>query len=115
VVLADLEKKALSLAEEEMKAAGAHVMAVSTDVAKFNDVKLLAEKTLNAFGAVHLLFNNAGVSSPMTVLDRTLADWKWVMGVNLWGSYTAFRPLHPLCLLKVPTTVTSSIRHRWED
>lgn len=98
VVLADLEEKALTLTEEEMKAAGANVMAVLTDVSEFNDVKLLAQKTLDAFGAVHLLFNNAGVSSPMSLLDRTIADWKWVLGVNLWGVIHGIQAFGPIML-----------------
>ena len=85
VVLADVEEAALTKAETDIKAMGVTTLAVKTDVSKADDVKALADKTLAAFGAVHLLFNNAGVSAGSTAWESTLADWKWVLGVNLWG------------------------------
>ena len=63
VVLADVEVEALTQSEAEMTAAGATVLAVLTDVAQAKDVEALAHKTLDAFGAVHLLCNNAGVGA----------------------------------------------------
>ncbi len=85
VVLADVEEGALDKAENEIKALGAATLAVKTDVSRIDDVKALADKTLDAFGAVHLLCNNAGVSAGSTAWQSTLADWQWVLGVNLWG------------------------------
>jgi len=61
VVLADIEQEALAKAESEMKTRGATVLSVRTDVSKAGDVETLAQKTLDAFGAVHVLCNNAGV------------------------------------------------------
>ena len=63
VVLADIEEKALMRASQELKAAGAQVLAVQTDVSKVTDVEALAQKTMATYGAVHLLFNNAGVGA----------------------------------------------------
>lgn len=85
VVLADVEEAALAKAERNIKALGANTLAIKTDVSKADDVKALADKTLDRFGAVHLLCNNAGVSAGPLVWQCTLSDWKWVMGVNLWG------------------------------
>lgn len=85
VVLADVEESALAKAEKDIKATGATTLAVRTDVSKATDVEALAQKTLDAFGAVHLLCNNAGVSAGFTAWRSTLADWQWVLGVNLWG------------------------------
>jgi NAD(P)-dependent dehydrogenase (short-subunit alcohol dehydrogenase family) len=85
VVLADVEEAALTKAEKNIRALGANTLAVKTDVSKADDVKALAEKTLDAFGAVHLLCNNAGVYGGTTIWGSTLADWQWVLGVNLWG------------------------------
>lgn len=84
-MLADVEEKALVQAEKDIKAMGAPTLAVLTDVSKAGDVEALAKKTLDAFGAVHLLCNNAGVSAGTTAWGSTLADWQWVIGVNLWG------------------------------
>jgi NAD(P)-dependent dehydrogenase (short-subunit alcohol dehydrogenase family) len=85
VVLADIEKDALIKAEKAVKAMGAKTLAIETDVSKAADVEALAKKTLENFGAVHLLFNNAGVSGGTGFLLTTLHDWEWTLGVNLWG------------------------------
>jgi len=98
VVLADIEEEALTVAEQEMKAAGASVLAVLTDVSKASDVEALAQKTLDTFTAVHLLYNNAGVAAGTSVWESTLADWQWVMGVNLWGAIHGVRTFVPIML-----------------
>jgi NAD(P)-dependent dehydrogenase (short-subunit alcohol dehydrogenase family) len=85
VVLADVEEDALKQAEEELQASGAQVLAVRTDVSQADEVEVLAQKTFATYGAVHLLFNNAGVGAGTTVWESSLADWQWVLGVNLWG------------------------------
>lgn len=85
VVLADVEESALKQAEEELKASGAQVVAVRTDVSQAAEVENLAKLSFATYGAVHLLFNNAGVSAGTTVWESSLADWQWVFGVNLWG------------------------------
>jgi len=86
VVLADVEEGALAQAEKNINALGAATLAVKTDVSRADDVKALAEKTLGTFGTVHLLFNNAGVGGIVTdVWEYSLADWKWMLNVNLWG------------------------------
>jgi NAD(P)-dependent dehydrogenase (short-subunit alcohol dehydrogenase family) len=85
VVLADIEESALKQAEEELKASGAQVLAVRTDVSQAGDVESLAKLAFATYGAVHLLFNNAGVVAGMSVWESSLGDWQWVLGVNLWG------------------------------
>ena len=98
VVLADINKEYLTTAEAELTATGATVLAVPTDVSKAGDVEALARKTLEAFGGVHLLFNNAGVGMSGILWENTLADWKWVIGVNLWGLIHGVRTFVPLML-----------------
>jgi NAD(P)-dependent dehydrogenase (short-subunit alcohol dehydrogenase family) len=85
VVLADVNTAALVQTEAELKAAGAVVFSVPTDVSRAGDVEALAQKTLEAFGGVHLLFNNAGVVTLNPLWESSLAEWEWVLGVNLWG------------------------------
>src|SRR2546429_42137 len=85
VVLADVEESALKQAEAELQASGAQVLAVRTDVSQADEVEALAKITFETYGAVHLLFNNAGVGAGTTVWESSLADWQWVLGVNLWG------------------------------
>jgi NAD(P)-dependent dehydrogenase (short-subunit alcohol dehydrogenase family) len=97
VVLADIEQPALDNACHELASRGTTVMAVRTDVSRAEDIKALAQKTFERFGAVHLLVNNAGVGSG-TVATGTLADWQWTLGVNLWGVIHGVQVFTPLML-----------------
>jgi NAD(P)-dependent dehydrogenase (short-subunit alcohol dehydrogenase family) len=99
VVLADVEPGALAEVEANLQARGGTVLAVRTDVSQAKDVEALAQKTLAAFGAVHLLCNNAGVATSGTaVWESSLTDWEWVMGVNLWGVIHGVRSFVPIML-----------------
>lgn len=98
VVIADVEERALQQAERELRDVGAAVLAVQTDVSKLEDVQRLADQTIETFGAVHLLCNNAGVGAGTTVWQSTLADWEWVLGVNLWGVIYGVHVFVPLML-----------------
>jgi NAD(P)-dependent dehydrogenase (short-subunit alcohol dehydrogenase family) len=98
VVMADVEQPALDQAEQELKAKGATILAVKTDVSSVEDMEALAEKTLATFGAVHLLFNNAGVGTGSTAWESSLADWQWVIGVNLWGVIHGIHVFVPILL-----------------
>jgi NAD(P)-dependent dehydrogenase (short-subunit alcohol dehydrogenase family) len=98
VVLADVEVEALTKAEVSLKASGATVLAVRTDVSRARDVEALAERAREAFGAVHLLCNNAGVATEAAVWESSIAEWEWVMGVNLWGVIHGVRVFVPLML-----------------
>jgi NAD(P)-dependent dehydrogenase (short-subunit alcohol dehydrogenase family) len=75
------------------------VIGVRTDVSKPEDVEKLAEQTLDAFGAVHLVCNNAGVAGAWApTWENTLDDWNWIMGVNLWGVIHGVRTFLPIML-----------------
>ncbi len=98
VVLAGINEANLATAEAELKALGGEVIGVRTDVAKRADVEALAKKTLDRFGAVHLLVNNAGVGAGSTPWEATWNDWEWVIGVNLWGVIHGVKVFTPLML-----------------
>jgi NAD(P)-dependent dehydrogenase (short-subunit alcohol dehydrogenase family) len=98
VILADIEPGALAELEANLQANGGTALAVRADVSQANDVAALAEKTLEAFGAVHLLCNNAGVATNGTVWESSLTDWEWVLGVNLWGVIHSVRTFVPIML-----------------
>ena len=98
IVLADVEEKALAEVAEEMKAAGATVQAVLTDVSKAGDVEALAQKTLDTFGSVDLLVSNAGVHLVGNIWECSLKDWEWLLGVNLWGVIHGVRTFVPIML-----------------
>lgn len=98
IVLADIEEQSLTQTERELKAGGASVLSVVTDVSKASDVETLAQKTLDAFSSVHLLFNNAGINAGTTIWESSLADWEWLLGVNLWGVIHGIRTFVPIML-----------------
>lgn len=98
LVLADVQQDALDKAKAELEAQGAQVLAVRCDVRKAEQVQALADATMDRFGAVHLVFNNAGVGSGGLVWENSVADWEWVLGVNLWGVIHGVRVFTPLML-----------------
>ncbi len=98
VVLADINEGDLRKAETETKALGGTVLSVRTDITKRNDLELLARKTLDAFGEVHLLVNNAGVGAGGSPWEATWSDWEWVIGVNLWGVIHGVKIFTPIML-----------------
>jgi NAD(P)-dependent dehydrogenase (short-subunit alcohol dehydrogenase family) len=98
VVIADVEVNALEEAAAEVETAGAEVVVVPTDVSRADQVGALAGLAYERFGAVHLLCNNAGVFQGGVSWQRELADWEWVLGVNLWGVLHGVRAFVPRML-----------------
>jgi NAD(P)-dependent dehydrogenase (short-subunit alcohol dehydrogenase family) len=98
VVLADVEASALDDAAHAVAANGAPALAVLTDVSRAADVERLAQRTLDHFGAVHVVCNNAGVAISAPLWTHTVADWEWVLGVNLWGVIHGVRVFTPILL-----------------
>ncbi|MDK8179893.1 SDR family NAD(P)-dependent oxidoreductase [Paenibacillus sp. UMB4589-SE434] len=98
IVLADIEEEALYKADKELTETGATVLSVVTDVGNEGHIHTLAEKTLSSFGGVQLLFNNAGVGGGSNIWSSSIADWQWVLNVNLWGSIYTTRVFVPIML-----------------
>ena len=102
VVLADIESKALAKTEEVLKEISSNVLTVVTDVSKIDDVKTLAQKTIDHFGAIDILCNNAGVGfankSSTTIWENSLSEWKWIFDVNIWGVIHGIHVFVPIML-----------------
>ena len=98
LVLCDVQDEGLAEAARELTDAGAEVLAQRCDVRHGAEVEALAKAAMARFGAVHLLFNNAGVGSGGLIWENTEADWQWVLGVNLWGVIHGIRIFTPLML-----------------
>ena len=98
LVLADVQQDALDRAVAEMQAAGAQVLGMKVDVSKADQVEALGQATLARFGAPHFVFNNAGVGSGGLIWENTVADWTWVLGVNVWGVVHGVRLFTPMML-----------------
>lgn len=95
VVLASQNEARLAAAVAELRDTGATVVGVPTDVSDEAAVRHLADATLDEFGAVHVLVNNAGVYAPGYLWEISSEDWEWVVGVNLWGPVHAIRAFVP--------------------
>ncbi len=98
LVLADISQKDLDVVSAEFQQNGTDVLPVVIDVSKYEQVEALAQKTLDRFGKVHFLFNNAGVGGGSTVWDTTVKDWDWVMGVNVMGVVYGVKVFTPIML-----------------
>ena len=98
LVLVDVQQDALDKAAAELQAQGVQVMAHKVDVGNAAAMELLANQVKARFGAPHLVFNNAGVAAGGLVWENTVADWNWVLGVNLWGVIHGVRLFTPMML-----------------
>ncbi len=98
LVLVDVQADALAKAEQEMLAAGVQVLARQVDVSNAQAMEALATEVQARFGAPHLVFNNAGVAAGGLLWENTVADWQWVLGVNLWGVIHGVRVFTPMML-----------------
>ncbi len=96
VVLADIERAPLADAVAKLDAAGHDVRGVPTDVSRRDDLQALADRTLDAFGQVNVVHNNAGVVRAGRMEELTLADWEWVLGVDLWSVIYGVKTFLPL-------------------
>ncbi len=98
VALADIEADALEVQRKELSADGHDVIAVRTDVSQADSVQGLAEATLEAFGKVHVVCNNAGVLAGGKSWQAPLSDYEWVFGVNQWGVVHGVRTFVPILI-----------------
>ena len=98
VVMADVEPAALDAAAAAVRPKAPAVLTVRVDVSRAEDVERLALETYAAFGATHVVCNNAGVAVVGAVHEHSLADWQWVIGVNLWGVIHGVRAFVPRML-----------------
>lgn len=116
VVLADIEAAAVEGVAERLRGRGVEALAIPTDVADPEAVERLACASVERFGRVDVLCNNAGVSTFNAVADQTLADWRWVLGVNLWGVVHGIRSFLPILRAQggpAHVVSTSSVAGLW--
>jgi NAD(P)-dependent dehydrogenase (short-subunit alcohol dehydrogenase family) len=96
LVLCDVQADALEKAATEFD--GHNVLAERIDVSKAAEMEALAAAVKLRFGAPSFVFNNAGVGSGGLVWENSLADWEWVLGVNLMGVVHGVRLFTPMML-----------------
>jgi NAD(P)-dependent dehydrogenase (short-subunit alcohol dehydrogenase family) len=95
VALADVDLQNISSVENEVRRKGVRTFAMQVDVSKAAEVEAFAERTVNELKAIHVVCNNAGVSPLGAVWENTVADWQWILGVNLWGVIHGVRAFTP--------------------
>ena len=98
IVLGDIEEGSLARAVDDLAAAGAEAVGVRTDVADRASVEALRDRALDRFGAVHLVHNNAGIGLGGPIWEVTEEDWRWILGVNLWGVIHGVATFAPLLI-----------------
>jgi NAD(P)-dependent dehydrogenase (short-subunit alcohol dehydrogenase family) len=98
LVLVDVQADALEQVRLEMSSQDVEVMAVQMDVSNAAAMAQLASDVQQRFGAPHFVFNNAGVGSGGLIWENSVADWEWVLGVNLWGVIHGVRLFTPMML-----------------
>ncbi len=98
VALADIDQASLDVTAAELRMLGVQAIGIRTDVSKAAEVDALAARVVAEFGGVHVVCNNAGISPLGAAWENTLADWEWMLGVNLWGVIHGVRAFTPLLL-----------------
>lgn len=96
IVAADIEQTALDDAVTELRATGADALGVRCDVSRPEDHAAVLAAAVEAFGAVHVVCLNAGVSGANgPIWKLSLEDWQWTLDVNLWGVIHGMRTFVP--------------------
>lgn len=98
VVMADVMAEPLAQAAAEIEALGAAVLPFRVDVSRAAEVEALGAATKQRFGAPHIVFNNAGISTGGLIWEHSLKDWEWTVGVNLMGVAHGVRVFTPMML-----------------
>ncbi len=98
IVLGDIEEGPLKEAVDELTGRGAEALGVVTDVSDAASVRALRDRTLDRFGAVHLVHNNAGIGLGGPIWEVSEEDWRWILGVNLWGVIHGVATFVPLLI-----------------
>ncbi|MFT4650822.1 MAG: meso-butanediol dehydrogenase/(S,S)-butanediol dehydrogenase/diacetyl reductase [Flavobacteriales bacterium] len=86
VCVADLDFEGCQAVVERIKAAGGEAVAVKLDVTKRDQMVAAVETTVEAFGSINVIVNNAGINKPMMFLDVTEENWNQIMTVNGLGT-----------------------------
>ena len=98
IVAADIEQAEAERVANDVRELGGEAIGVRADISTRDSVDELAATAYEAFGAVHLLCNNAGVLTRAPLLDSSEADWQWTLGVNLLGPVHGVRAFVPRML-----------------
>lgn len=111
VVLADIDAEQLDLAVAELTSQGHQAIGVRTDVSDEEQIRALAAATIDHFGAVHVVANNAGIGIPGTVDEMPLDEWHWTLDVDLWSVIYGIRTFVPILKEQGHGHITATSSH----
>jgi len=95
VALGDVDDAGLKETEKAARELGAQALTQRVDVSKAEQVDAFRDQALSKLGGVHVVCNNAGVSTLGAAWEASVADWQWILGVNLWGVIHGVRAFAP--------------------
>ncbi|MBV1906437.1 MAG: SDR family NAD(P)-dependent oxidoreductase [Pseudomonadales bacterium] len=98
VMIGDIEQAPMDKAVAEINAAGGDSAGIKTDVTKLESVQAAAKATVEKFGKVHVICNNAGIGVGGQSENASMRNWQWVMDVNLWGVVYGLQAFVPLIM-----------------
>jgi NAD(P)-dependent dehydrogenase (short-subunit alcohol dehydrogenase family) len=87
IVVAARTKSEIQNTKKDIEKIGSQAIAVSTDITQETQVKNLMIETINSFGSIHVLINDAGVAIRKKIKDMSLKDYDSIMNVNLKGMF----------------------------
>ena len=96
VVVVDRDENTANRMAAELASAGGETIPIKADVSSADQVQAMVTQAIEAFGAVHILINNAGVLRPSRVLEITEDEWDFVVNVNLKGVFLCSKAVLPL-------------------
>ena len=96
IVLSDIDTDRVETAAAELRANGHDAIGVGTDVSQLTSVQALAEAAMDTYGRVDVLCNNAGVAMFAKIVETTIQDWEWTLGIDLWGPIYGVKTFLPL-------------------
>ncbi len=100
VAVADVDEGPAGDVRAEIETAGGKAIAVRADISRVDDVRRMFAETVDAFGDVSILINNAGIGIPKPLVDYTEADWERQLDVNLKGMFFATQEAAKLMIPK---------------
>src|SRR6056297_3814292 len=86
ICVGDINVDGVAQVAEEIREAGGEATHIELDVTSQDDAKAAVAHTVEAFGSINVLLNNAGINKPLFFLDITRENWQRIMDVNAWGT-----------------------------
>lgn len=85
VIIADINVESLDKTKSLIESEGGRAHSYPLDVANREEVNEFAKKAIADHGAIHVLFNNAGVGVSGSITETPIHDWEWLVNINYWG------------------------------